>query len=294
MSSQSYNSPSEKVTCDFGQYSITDPSGTLISGAANITVSVSDDVYIPLYTENRIPKGGEDDFGGHNQPPRWPENKETESVLKDGIEMKVPIVYDDNGNNVTIVAVDAAIKWQKSKIVGESRPWNEIIYEFIANTEKYKGREYIGCVTREAREGGEDLLDCGKRCTKEEIRVDFPNLITLGYCGRPRKGKISRTTALFATFLGEGTALDKELKSNHNSPKSMGFDKIGISIEYYETRKVGMMSARRALEELDKYEKENIGRDLSRWGQKEMTKMCLYLLKEKKIITQQHWDNIFN
>jgi hypothetical protein len=308
----------------FGQYQLTDPEGKKKTGAANITVSISDDVYVPMYTENRIPKGIYDDFGGHNQPPRWPENNLTEMVCKDGLEMEVPVVYNDKRENITSLAVDTAVNWQRNKIKKiredinkladlddeksvkkmislqkdiskmNDGSWTEIISEFFENTHKYKGREYIGCITREAANKGEDILECGKRCTKEEIKIEFPNPQLIGYCGRPKKGVISRVTAIFVTFLGDGKALEKELNSNQNSPKTMDFDKIGISTEYYETRKVTMVSAKTALQELKKYANKNQKRDLSRWGQKEMLDVCLYLLKENKIITQEQFDKIYN
>jgi len=222
------------------------------------------------------------------------------------------------------LAVDTAVNWQRNKIrkVREELnkladlddektakkkisiqkdlldmndgSWTEIISEFIENTQKYNGREYIGCITREAANKGENMLECGKRCTKEELRVEFPNPQLLGYCERPKKGEISRVTAIFVTFLGDGKPLEKQLNSNHNSPKTMDFDKIGISTEYYETRKVTMVSAKTALQVLEKYAKENQKRDLSRWGQKEMLEMCLYLLKEKKIIRHELFDKIYN
>lgn len=308
----------------FGQYQLTDSKGKKKTGAANITVSISDNVYIPMYTENRIPKGIYDDFGGHNQPPRWPANDITEIVCKDGLEMEVPIVYNDKRENITSLAVDTAVNWQKNKIrkvrediielaclndeksvkkmislqkdLSEMNDgsWTEIISEFIENTHKYKEREYIGCITREVANKGEDMLECGKRCTKEELRVEFPDPKLLGYCGRPKNGENSRVTAIFVTFLGDGKPFEKQLNSNQNSPKTMDFDKIGISTEYYETRKVTMVSAKTALQEIKKYANKNQKRDLSRWGQKDMLEMCLYLLKENKIITQEQFNNIYN
>ena len=69
-----------------------------------------------MYIENRIPEGKHDDFKGHNQPPRWPTNDITEMVCKDGMEMEVPVVYNDKRENITSLAVDTAVNWQKNKI----------------------------------------------------------------------------------------------------------------------------------------------------------------------------------
>ncbi len=282
----------------WGKYKIA-PKEAKFTGAAVLVYRYNSENQLEIcwLKENRIPKGADDDFRGFNQPPRWPKSEVMVNVP--GVTTLVPQVLDDNGDDITVQAVDTAFEWYTKQHMKrpEKIPLREkslVIQDFIKNTDKFEGREYELGMAREAAKDGEKSIDCAERALREEFGfvTHLDCLDNVGRCGRPsRDGEITRATDIYVCNSLYTSSIRGGLQSNFNSPKSMSFEKIGVSVDFYEVQEKKFMKANDLVNTLAKYKKENQGCDLSRWGALDMLLLTLHLMKTKEVITESEYKD---
>ena len=285
-----------KPKTSWGKYKIA-PKEAKFTGAAVLVYRYNSDNQLEIcwLKENRIPKGDHDDFRGFNQPPRWPKSEVMVNVS--GVTTLVPQVLDDYGNDITIQSVDTAFEWYEKQHMKKpdkipEREKSLVIQDFIKNTDKFEGREYELGMAREAAKDGEKSIDCADRALREEFGfvTDLDCLFYVGRCGRPsRDGEITRATDIYVCNSIYTSNVKKDLHSNFNSPKSMGFDRIGVSVDFYEVQDKKFMKANDLVKKLANYKEQNKGSDLSRWGALDMLLLTLHLMKTKEVITDSEY-----